>query len=441
MAAAANAGSAILDTAAAQPGFRETVVAAKEQVFPAVLYLKCIREQYEGGKRDTQEVTGSGVIISRSGEALTNWHVVDQAIEVRCLLSDGRSYNAKVLGSDKHADLAMIKLEVPKDATVPVAKIGDSSKLSEGDFVMAMGAPWGLNRSVSIGIISCTRRFLPGKSEYSLWLQTDASISPGNSGGPLVNTHGEVIGINSLGAIDGKLGFAIPSETIQQLLEPLRREGKVGWTSLGLQLQPLRDFNRNMSFDASEGMIVADTDADSPARQAGLQARDRIIRVNGSAVTASTEEDLPAIRRQLGLLPSTAVVNVEFVRGTQTLQVALRPQDRSAAQSDAVELPQWDFTVKKVNEFETPELHFQRPNGVYVLGVKQPGNAAASQLREQDILLKCDGAEVGSIEVLQDLHKKITSEGGRARRVTLTVLRNGMIKQLVLDYSRDFARE
>jgi len=132
-----------------------------------------------------QEVAGSGVIISKGGEVLTNWHVVDKAIEVRCLLSDGRPLDAKVLGTDKDTDLALLQLEKPSGgALLPMAALGHSSLLKEGDFVMAMGAPWGMARSVSIGIISCTARFLATSSEYSLWLQTDASICPGNSGGP-----------------------------------------------------------------------------------------------------------------------------------------------------------------------------------------------------------------------------------------------------------------
>src|SRR5205814_149670 len=135
--------------------------------------------------------------------------------------------------------------------------MGDSKRLAEGEFVMAMGAPWGLSRSVSIGIISCVDRYLDEASEYSLWLQTDASISPGNSGGPLVNTDGEVIGLNARGSMQGgDMGFAIPSATLKTVVPHLRDEGQVPWLYSGLKLQPLRDFNRDMYFDGDAGVVI-----------------------------------------------------------------------------------------------------------------------------------------------------------------------------------------
>ena len=144
--------------------FRQVVTEAKAKVFPSVIYIKCIREGHESGKKLMQGVSGSGVIISGSGEALTNWHVVDKAREVRVLLTGGESYTAKIVGTDKDTDVALLQLEAPSDKVFPYANLGDSSRLEEGDFVMAMGAPWGMNRSVSIGIISCTKRYLPDHS-------------------------------------------------------------------------------------------------------------------------------------------------------------------------------------------------------------------------------------------------------------------------------------
>ena len=145
--------------------FREVIAKAKDKVFPAVVFIKCIKESHEEGKKASQEVAGSGVIISPDGELLTNWHVVDKATEIRCLLYDGRAMNTKLLGTDKDTDLALLQLQVSSETPpIPFAKLGDSDALKEGDFVMAMGAPWGLNRSVSIGIVSCAKRFLPEHS-------------------------------------------------------------------------------------------------------------------------------------------------------------------------------------------------------------------------------------------------------------------------------------
>jgi S1-C subfamily serine protease len=276
--------------AMASMDFRKTVQNAKAKVFPAVVYIKCLREEFAGGRKTTQEVLGSGVIIDGiKGEVLTNWHVIDKAREIRCLLSDGRYFNAKKIGDDKDTDLALIQLQgIPKSpkglSALPAAGFGESLKLKEGDFVMAMGAPFGLNRSVSIGIISCTRRYLSNSSEYSLWLQTDASINPGNSGGPLVDTDGKIIGINTRGGAN--MGFATPSHNILSILPQMREHGKVNWSWTGLQLQPLRNFNKNTYFDGDTGVIVSETEPDSPARRAGVQVRDRIIKLNGQPLTA-----------------------------------------------------------------------------------------------------------------------------------------------------------
>src|SRR5437867_9862066 len=139
--------------------FREVINSAKNKVFPTVVFIKCMRESFEGGKNVSVEVSGSGVLISANGEVLSNWHVIEKATEVRCLLYDGRALDAKVLGSVKEVDLAVLQLKLtPGAESLPYAELGDSGKLKEGDFVMAMGAPWGLTRSVSIGIVSCARR-------------------------------------------------------------------------------------------------------------------------------------------------------------------------------------------------------------------------------------------------------------------------------------------
>jgi serine protease Do len=423
--------------------FRHVVRKAKDKVFPAVVYIKCIREGHEQGKRVTQEVSGSGVIVSAEGEALTNWHVVDKAVEIRCLLYDGRAMDAKRVGADKDTDLALLQLKVPPDAgPLSFAAMGDSSLLKEGDFVMAMGAPWGLSRSVSIGIISCARRYLPANGEYSLWLQTDASISPGNSGGPLVNTDGQVIGITTLGSrAGGDLGFAVPSDTIQVIVSQLRLHGRVDWSWTGLQLQPLKDFNRNIYFDASEGVMVAGTDPDSPARRAGIQPRDRLVTVNGSPVNAVTEEHLPALRRALGLLPKLKPSAFGLVRDGKPVTVELVPREKGKVEGESLDCPRWDFTVKSINQFDNADLYFHRKEGVFVFGVKQPGNAAAAGLAPQDILLEIDGKKVVTLEDVKGIHQE-TINGIRAKhRAILSVLRNGLLRQVVLDFARDYEKE
>jgi S1-C subfamily serine protease len=422
--------------------FRRVVRAAKDRVFPAVVFVKCIRENLEGGRKESNEVSGSGVLISADGELITNWHVVDKAIEIRCLLYDGRATEADLIGTDKDTDLALLRLKLPPGTSLPHAVLGDSTALVEGDFVMAMGAPWGLSRSVSIGIVSCTRRYLPENSEYSLWLQSDCAISPGNSGGPLVNTVGEVVGITARGyTVGGDLGFAIPAETVRIIIDSIREHGFVNWTWYGLQLQPLRDFNRNTYFEGDAGVIVSGTDPESPARHAGLLPRDRILSANGKPLTAMTEEDLPAVRSWLGLLPKDEPVKLEVQRGDERLEISVTPRAKGKVEGEEYDCKRWDMTVKAINQFDTPAQYFYRKEGVFIFGLKHPGNASSARLAENDILLAIDGHDVVTLADVQERHEAALADIATNHRVVLTVMRNGLQRQVVLDFARDYERE
>ncbi len=426
------------------PDFRQIVQQAKDKVFPAVVYIRVVSESTESGKRVLQESSGSGVIVSTEGHVLTNWHVVEKAQTVRCLLSDGRHATADILGSDKDTDLAVIKLVMEEGfGEVPFAVLGDSTTLREGDFVMTMGAPWGMDRSVAIGIVSSMSRYLDSVSEYSLWIQTDAAINPGNSGGPLVNTAGEVVGINTRGAAgmaDG-LGFSIPTPTIEIVMPQLRDAGHVTWSWTGLQLQALSDFNRDIYFPFDRGVIVSETDTDSPAREAGIQARDRIVRIGDESVTAQRVNDLPAIRRRLGLLAKGEPTTIELVRGEETLIVELVPREKGQVEGEELALERWDFTVKSINQFDNPDLYFFKKAGVFVYGVKWPGNAGSVGLGRGDILLKIDNDPVETIADVKAIHERLVAGVDTKHRAVLSVMRQGLVRQIVLDYRRDYSKE
>ncbi|MEA3409777.1 MAG: trypsin-like peptidase domain-containing protein, partial [Candidatus Eisenbacteria bacterium] len=431
------------DSAVASPrspaDFREVIQRAKDRVFPALVHVRCIRETRERGKRETVQVGGSGVLISRDGEFLTNWHVVRNAVDVRCLLFDGRAFSARVVGTDQDTDLGVCRIEAPADTTFPWAELGDSKALVEGDFVMAMGAPWGMSRSVSLGMLSCARRYLTDHSEYSLWLQTDAAISPGNSGGPLVNTEGRVVGINARGVMrGGDMGFAIPSSTIAQVLDPIRKHGRVPWAWTGLRLQPLQDFSRNMYFGGTRGVIVTGTDPDSPARETGIQPNDRIVSVGGTPVTAQMSEDLPALRRMLALLSPGSPVKLDIQRGEEHLEISITPREKGRTEGEELDLPRWGFSVKQINRFASPSLHAHRKHGLFVHGVKRPGNARDAGLRENDILLRIGKAEIATLDDLRTQHTKALKNLKDRSWVLITVLRGGLMRQVVLDFGRDY---
>ena len=435
-----------LRAADTSPGdFREIVNHARQKAFPSVVYLHCVVENFTRGERLRTTTAGSGVVISTDGEVMTNWHVVDHAVEVRALLNDGRNFPVEIVGSDKDTDLALVRLKLPPGETVtPLEIAGADASLQEGDFVMALGAPWGLNRSVSFGIVSCARRFLPEVSEYNTWIQTDASISPGNSGGPLVDTRGRIVGINTLAMlIGGNTGFAVPADVIRLVAPRLRANGKAGanWTWVGLRLQPLRDFQRNVYFDGDAGVIVTGADDNSPASEAGLRTQDRLLRVNDTPVTALMEEDLPAVRLMLALLPTDKPARFTILRDGAEQTLTVQPRAKGLVQGEEFTCPRWDFTVKAINQFEVPDLHFQRAEGVYVSGIRYPGNASGSGLQMRDIIQSVNGLDVTTIADVREQHQKTVAalESGRgARRLVLAVLRNNQRLQIVIDISRDY---
>lgn len=413
---------------------------AKARVFPALVFVSPVVEQYEEGEKKKQEVVGSGVIVSSDGEVVTNHHVVDKAVEIRCLLTDGRVFKAELVGSDKDSDLALLRLEAP--GPLFAAELGDSDSVVEGQFVMAMGAPWGMSRSVSLGIVSCTRRFLPGLSEYHLWFQTDASLNPGNSGGPLVDADGRVVGINAMATmIGGDMGFAIPSNAVKKVVRAIREHGEVrrGWT--GLQLQPLKDFKRNMFFEGQTGVIVAGVAPGSPAERAGIRSGDVILSVSGREVRGLTEEDLPEIRSLLAGLPLDKQAELRLRRGGREISAAVTPAPKGKSEGEDFDCEKWNMTVKTINRFEVPGLHYFRKQGVYVQGVKYPGNASESGLRRRDMIVKVEGREIRTLEDMKKAYERVVSDEERPKRVRLEIMRRGLVLQVMLDYSVEYEED
>jgi serine protease Do len=438
-------GASAAGRAAEGPGdFRQILAEAKERVFPAVVFLMPITERYEGGRREQEQIAGSGVLIGAGGECVTNWHVVDRALQIRCLLYDGSVGTAEVVGSDKETDLALLRIRVPGRTAYPHADLGDSDTLEEGQFVMAMGAPWGLSRSVSLGIVSCTTRFLPNgdMGMYNLWIQTDASINPGNSGGPLINTDGVVVGINALGTFfGGDLAFAIPSNVVREIVPKLREHGRVPRSYTGLRLQPLMDFERNIFYNAESGVLVAGVDGGSPAEAAGLRGGDLLLAVGGESVTGLNREDLPALRRRFASLPAGEAAEIRLRRGDTEETLSLVPRRKGRVEGEDFDCAAWDMTVKTINKFSAPVLHFFRPAGVYVQGTGMPGNAARSGVMPGDILLEVDGRAVDSLADLESLYTEIVADPERPPRVTLLVLRAGLRRMLVLDYATKYGQD
>ncbi len=414
--------------------FQSTVSEAGKKVFPALVYIKVVQENLNRGSSSSASASGSGVIISADGQIVTNYHVIDKAVSIRCLLNDGRNFDAELIGSDKDTDLALLKLKLPANTPpLPMAEFR-RKPVSEGDFVMALGAPWGLNRSISIGIISCANRYLAGKSEYSLWYQTDASISPGNSGGPMIDVEGRIVGINTLGIFGGgTLAFTIPSPTVEIVTARLRQYGKVNWAWFGLRFQPLKDFERNIYLPYKEGVLIAGTENGSPAQAAGFEVNDLLLAINGERITAETAEALPALYRKLGLMEFGKKVKFTVQREGHVFDIECAAAEKGKVEGDEVACEKWGFSAKAINRFDNPELHFYRPQGVFIFGIRPRTPAASSGLMKGDIVLKVNNKEIKNLADLLASYELARKKFVRSRRSVLTIMRNGVDVQIPIN--------
>ncbi|WP_347312136.1 Do family serine endopeptidase [Defluviimonas sp. SAOS-178_SWC] len=273
---------------------------------------------------------GTGFIISADGQIVTNAHVVDGADSVMVTLADGRKVEGKVLGADPATDIALIKVEAGKD--LPTVAFGDSTQLKVGQDVVAIGNPFGLGNSVTSGIVSALGRDI-NSGPFDNYIQTDAAINKGNSGGPLFNADGEVVGINTAifspsGGSVG-IGFAVPSETAKSVVADLGNGGTVerGW--LGVQIQPVtEDIAAALGFDKAKGVLIADVNADTPAAKAGLTRGDIVLSVNGTEINDPREltrmiaTDAPGTEVKLGLLRAGKPVDTVVTLGTRPEQPA-----------------------------------------------------------------------------------------------------------------------
>lgn len=423
--------------------FEEIIERAKRKVFPALVYVRPIREDFSEGKKRKMVVGGSGVIVSADGYVVTNHHVAEKAIETRCVLYDNTMLDAELIGTDQDTDLALLKL-LPKDPdrTFPYAELADSDSLEEGQFVMALGAPWGLKRSISLGVIASAQRYLEGTSQYSLWIQSDASLNPGNSGGPLVNTAGRVVGINTMGSMwGGDMGFSVPSNTVAYVVAQLKAHRSVKRSWAGLNLQPLRDFDRDSFFEGDRGVLVASVDPGSPAEQAGLEVGDLILSIGGRPTDGLYNENLPRIRNLLGRLPAATPVAFAVRRRGKALTLDVTVREKGRVEGGDLELKRWDMTLKTINEHYDPELFYYVPEGVYIQAVRSPGNADDCGFDRGRVIVEIDGQPVKTFADIQKVYDKIMADEKRKKQVLFKVMARGIPSLLVLDYTRDYDKE
>ena len=421
----------------------EVIQEAKDKVFPAVVFIKPIQQEFRGGKLEKIQVFGSGAIVSPEGYVVTNNHVAEKATEIRCVLSDKEEVTAKLVGLDPETDLAVIKLNLAErksKSPLPVAEFGDSNALKVGELVMAMGAPHGFERSVSRGIVSSVERHLDF-APYNLWIQTDAAINPGNSGGPLVDIRGRIVGINARGMRGAdNLGFAIPAAVVKDVVDRILKDGKVQRAWTGLKFQALKDFRKSSYIDATHGVLIASVDEDSPGEKAKLHAGDIAVAVNGEPVRGMYETDLPAVERLFAALPIDAPALLGVQRGGETVTVSLTPSSKGKQEGEDFECKKWDMTVKEITKFSDPFLHFQRPRGVFVQGVKFNGNARTSGFTNFDIITRIGDRPVESLKDVREAYDaSVKLEKGK-RKLLFGIIRAGYRRLVVLDFEKDMEK-
>lgn len=410
---------------------------AKQKVFPVIVWIKAIREDYSRGKREKLKITGSGVIISEDGYVVTNNHVAEKTTQITCVLANEYELPATVIGTDTDVDVALLKLDLSKfSGTLHFAQFGDSDTLREGDFVMTMGCPFGLTRSVSFGIVSNIKRYLEGVSKYNLWIQTDASINPGNSGGPLVNTDGKIVGINTLAMRTAQIGFAIPSNIVQEVILALKEKGQVDRAWTGIQFQALKDFENSTFYLGNTGVLVASVDPSSPAEIAGIQPGDLLLSLGEKDINGVLIENLPEVRRLFSRLPIDAHTLIHLKRSEQLLSIELIPRLKGKVEGDEKELEEWQMTLKSINQFNDPQFYYFCKKGCYVFNVNYRGNGSSSGLISGDILLEIDKTPVDSLETCLKIYETLNQRPRGERKVLIKVLREGLGHLTVLDYEK-----
>ncbi|MBA5867344.1 MAG: Do family serine endopeptidase [Nitrospira sp. CR1.3] len=391
----------------------------------------------EAPQRDRKERgQGSGVIVDPNGIIITNNHVVNKADEIRVFLSDKREFKAKLIGTDAKTDIAVVKIEATGLTTVPFA---DSDQLEVGEFVLAVGSPFGLTQSVTMGIVSAVGRASMGIAEYEDFIQTDAAINPGNSGGALVNVRGELVGINtaifSQSGGNMGIGFAVPSNLSRSIMDQLIRTGKVvrGW--LGVAIQELTpELAAQFGIADTKGVLVSDVMDESPAKKAGFERADIIVEYDGKPMDSPTH-----LRNAVAQTPIGRKVSVRLIRDKKpkTLELTIVEQPKSLAQSGVEESGESaspagmlsDLDVRELNE-ELAGRYGLKPSerGLVITRVKPGSPAEEAGVREGDMVLEVNRKAVGSIKA----YERAASGLAKDQAVLLLLKRKGQAIYLTL---------
>ena len=394
--------------ASAQSASRDQIDTALSAIYPSVVRIEVVTAAFNAGKEWRTEVFGSGTIVSADGYVVTNHHVAGHARRVRCSLSTNEEIPADVVGTDPLSDITVLKLRPGKPRTFPAAAFGNSASLARGEAVLALGSPLAISQSVTLGIVSNTEMVLPramtsgvsldGEDVGSIvrWIAHDAAIFPGNSGGPLVDLHGRIVGVNELSY---GLSAAIPGDLVKNVVKDLIERGHVtrGW--IGLDVQP------RLTTQTEHGALVASVEEDSPAAAAGITSGDIITAIGGAPVDAAFDEQVPLVNQAMAALTPGRPATIELLRNGSLHKITVTPRERSAARGEPVELPEWGIVASNLTTTSARDLGRASSDGVRLLSVRAGGAAqqAKPPLAPDDVIVAMDDNPVRSAE---DLRKR-----------------------------------
>jgi serine protease Do len=354
-------------------------------------------ERFFGGEipreRETRSL-GSGFIINKEGYIVTNNHVVENSKEIIVTLHNEKDYKAEVIGKDKKTDLALIKIEAEGD--LPMAPLGDSDKLGVGEWVLAIGNPFGLAETITAGIVSAKGRAI-GAGPYDDFIQTDASINPGNSGGPLFNFWGEVVGINTAIIATGQgIGFAIPINMAKEILPQLKEKGRVtrGW--LGVLIQKVTpQLAESFGLEEERGALVSQVLEDTPAQKAGMEQGDIILEFDGKEI-----KDFGDLSRIVASTPIGKTVDIKVFRGGQivSLEATVAEMEEPAQVAKAPTKKPLGITVQNITPEIARSLGLEAATGVVVTGVEPGSPAAKSGIRRGDVIYEVNRKPIKDAE-------------------------------------------
>lgn len=395
-------------------------------VKPALVRVHVVSTSYRDGREQKYQSTGSGVIITPEGHVITNHHVAAHATRLVCTLSTREEIDAELIGTDPLTDIAVIKLNPADGRIFPTAPFGDSDAAQVGDAVLAMGSPLSLSQSVTLGIVSNTEMVLSRRMGFGSfrqdgedvgtlvrWIGHDAVIYPGNSGGPLVNMSGEIIGINEISV---GLGGAIPGNLAKEVALSIIERGSVPRSWLGITVQPLLKHG-----DHERGILVSGTIEDSPAAEAGLESGDIMLSLNGVDMTVRFDEQLPAFNRLIAELAIGSKVEAVILREGREQTVTITTAKRQKRTPEQREFKKWGITGRNISFMMSKEMKRDNENGVAVTSVRAGGAAgdAKPAIRRGDLIVAVGGREVKSIDDLIAVTRELT-EGAEKPVPTLT---------------------